>query len=219
MVLPSIKVVAFDCDGVMFDTRQSNSAFYNTVLAHFAMPALTEAQFSFVHMHTVDRSIAHLFEDRPQLIPQVRTFCRQLGYEPFIRAMVIEPELKPLLAWLKGRYKTAVATNRTTTMNRVMTFHQLEDAFDTVVCALDVARPKPHPDLLLETMARLAAGPAQTVYIGDSSLDMDAARSAGTRFIAYQNPALDADVHITRLGQVAALLSPAIDKADRFFIP
>jgi len=217
--LPFIKLVAFDCDGVMFDTRQANSAFYNAVLAHFAMPALTDAQFTFVHMHTVDRSIAHLFADQPELIPQVRVFCRDMGYEPFIRAMVIEPELKPLLAWLKGRYKTAVATNRTITMNRVIAFHQLENAFDTVVCALDVTRPKPHPDLLLETMGRLGAGPDQTVYIGDSCLDMDAARSAGTRFVAYQNPALDADVHITRLGQVAALLSPAIDKTDHFFIP
>jgi beta-phosphoglucomutase-like phosphatase (HAD superfamily) len=203
----SIQLVAFDCDGVMFDTRQSNSAYYNTVLAHFGLPAMTAAQFDFVHMHTVDRSIDRLFEAHPGRIPAVRDFCRQLGYEPFIRSMIMEPDLKALLAWLKGRFKTAVATNRTTSMARVMAFHQLEGAFDTMVCALDVDRPKPHPDLLLKTMERLGATPDQTVYIGDSPLDMAAARSARTGFIAYQNPALDADIHIGSLGQVRELLS------------
>jgi len=208
MVLQSIQLVAFDCDGVMFDTRRSNSDFYNTVLTRFGLPALTPAQFAFVHMHTVDRSLAFLFENRPERLPEVKTFCRQLGYEPFIRSMVIEPGLKPLLARLKGRFKTAVATNRTTSMGRVMAYHQLEGLFDTVVCALDVARPKPHPDLLIKTMAILGVGPDHTVYIGDSSLDREAAHGAGIRFIAYRNRDLDADVHIQCLDEVAVLLAP-----------
>ena len=33
-----IKLVAFDCDGVLFDSQQANIAFYNTILAHFDRP-------------------------------------------------------------------------------------------------------------------------------------------------------------------------------------
>jgi beta-phosphoglucomutase-like phosphatase (HAD superfamily) len=210
MMYSSIRLVAFDCDGVMFDTRQANSDYYNTILNHFGLPPMTEAQFAFVHMHTVDRSLAFLFEQRPDLLDAVNAFRGQMGYAPFIRAMIIEPHLKDLLVWLKPRCKTAVATNRADSMNRVLAFHQLQGAFDAVVCARDVARPKPHPDLLLAAMDRLGALPSQTVYIGDSPLDMLAAKAAAIRFIAYQNQELEADAHIRSLKEVQALLTTVI---------
>jgi phosphoglycolate phosphatase-like HAD superfamily hydrolase len=35
------------------------------------------------------------------------------------------------------------------------------------------------------------------MYIGDSILDQQAARAAGTQFVAFGNPDLEADRHIT----------------------
>jgi beta-phosphoglucomutase-like phosphatase (HAD superfamily) len=32
-------VVAFDCDGVLFDTEAANWAYYNHILGHFGRPA------------------------------------------------------------------------------------------------------------------------------------------------------------------------------------
>ena len=40
-----IKVVAFDCDGVMFDTTKANMSYYNEILEHFGQPTLTPDQF------------------------------------------------------------------------------------------------------------------------------------------------------------------------------
>ena len=59
-----IRVVAFDCDGVMFDTETVNKAYYNQILQHMSKPALTTDQFGFVHMHTADEAISHLFPDK-----------------------------------------------------------------------------------------------------------------------------------------------------------
>ena len=36
--MKNIKVVAFDCDGVMFDTTKANIAYYNQILDHFDRP-------------------------------------------------------------------------------------------------------------------------------------------------------------------------------------
>ena len=49
-----IKVVGFDCDGVLFDTKQANRAYYNRILNHFGKTAMTDEQFTFIHMHTLD---------------------------------------------------------------------------------------------------------------------------------------------------------------------
>ena len=59
----NIKVVAFDCDGVMFDTIEANKAYYNRILDYFGYPPLTPDQFAYTHMHTVDAALDFLFED------------------------------------------------------------------------------------------------------------------------------------------------------------
>jgi phosphoglycolate phosphatase-like HAD superfamily hydrolase len=63
----NIKVVAFDCDGVMFDTVKANTAYYNSVLHHFNRPDMTPEQFAYSHMHTADNAMVKLFDDEKTL--------------------------------------------------------------------------------------------------------------------------------------------------------
>jgi phosphoglycolate phosphatase len=201
-----VKAVVFDCDGVMFDTVAANTAYYDHILSHFGKPDMTPEQFAYTHMHTVDQALAYLFDDAAQLA-EARDFRKQMSYLPFLQFMEIEPGLKPLLRRLKSRYHTAVATNRTDTMNRVLRSHGLENTFDLVVTALDVANPKPHPDQLNKILDHFALTPDQAVFIGDSELDAAAARAAGVTFVAYANRRLAADFHIERLLQVEDILN------------
>ena len=67
MSLKHIELVAFDCDGVLFDTEQANRFYYSHILQHFGRAAVTDEQFRFVHMHTVHESMAYLFPDEKQL--------------------------------------------------------------------------------------------------------------------------------------------------------
>jgi HAD superfamily hydrolase (TIGR01509 family) len=200
-----IRVVAFDCDGVMFDTRSANRHYYNQILAHLGRPPMTGEQFAFVHMHTVDNSLAYLFED-PADLRKAQEFRSRMGYEPFLPYMQIEPTLRDLLGSLRPRYRTAIATNRTNTMGPLLEAFHLEDDFDLVVCASDVARPKPHPDVLLKILAHFGVEPRQVVYIGDSKLDEEAADAAGVTFVAYGDDGLGGAFRIRKLAELSALL-------------
>lgn len=202
----SIKVLAFDCDGVMFDTRKANAAYYNDLLAHLGRAPMTAEQFAYAQMHTVDESLALLFPDAEGRSAALRR-RREIGYGPYLKLMEMEPDLIPLLSKYQGRLNIAVATNRTDTMNKVLAMHGIEKYFDLVVTALDVPRPKPHPDPLLRVLDRFRAEPAEMLYVGDSDLDAAAAAAAGVPFAAYGNPALDAAFHISRLGELDRILS------------
>jgi len=199
-----LKVIAFDCDGVMFDTREANRAYYNQLLAHFKRPPMDDAQMEYVHINTVEKSVARLFE--PAAIAAVNEYRRAMGYLRFIRYMEIEPDLKTLLQGLRRTHKTAVATNRTDTMDRVLDEFDLTDQFDLVVTALDVPNPKPAPDCLDRVARTFQAAPSEVMYIGDSVLDQQAAQAAGTQFVAFDNPALTADQHITSLKELFYLV-------------
>lgn len=58
--------------------------------------------------------------------------------------------------------------------------HGLAERFATLQTA-DLARGKPAPDMLLKAMAETGAAAMRTVMIGDTTFDMEMARSAGTR--------------------------------------
>jgi len=201
----NIKVVAFDCDGVMFDTVKANTAYYNSVLHHFNRPDMTPEQFAYSHMHTADNAMVKLFDDE-KMLEAAQNYRRDMSYLPFLKYMEIEPYLKPLLEKLRPKYRTAVATNRTDTMNRVIIEHTLEGYFDIVVTALDVKRPKPYPDQLLKILEHFQIEPQQAIYVGDSELDAIAAKSAGIPIIAYNNKSLSADFHINSLKEIEDIL-------------
>jgi HAD superfamily hydrolase (TIGR01509 family) len=55
--------------------------------------------------------------------------------------------------------------------------------FAAVVCAEDVARPKPAPDIYLEACARLDVEPGNAVALEDSPIGVAAAAAAGLRVI------------------------------------
>jgi len=203
--MKNIKIVAFDCDGVMFDTKESNTAYYNQILGHFGRPAMTTEQFAYCHSHTADQSIAKLFDDE-ESFRAAQSYRKSMSYLPFLKYMEIEPYLKPLIETLRPRYKTAIATNRSDTMDRVISEHGLEGYFDLVVCSNDVDHPKPHPDQLIKILEHFGIEPCDSLYVGDSELDEIAAKAAGVPFVAYKNRSLSADFHIQSLKQIAGIL-------------
>jgi HAD superfamily hydrolase (TIGR01509 family) len=204
-----VKVIAFDCDGVLFDTHKANTEFYNHILTHMGKECLTPVQFSYVHMHTVDESLIFLFPDETERA-KAHAFRKYMDYMPFVRDMEMEPFLKPVLSRIRIRYKTAIATNRSDTMGAVIQEHKLEGLFDLIVSARDVPKPKPHPDPLLKILQHFSIRPEEAVYIGDSEVDELAARGAGVTLIAYRNLSLKTRYHINTLLELETLLEEAL---------
>jgi HAD superfamily hydrolase (TIGR01509 family) len=196
--------VVFDCDGVMFESRQANINFYNHLLAHFRLPLLMEEQVAYIHMATADESIRYVFKGTPYL-EQALAYRLQVDYTPFVRDMLPEPGLKELLALLKPRCGLAVATNRSNTIQKVIEYHGLAGYFDIVVSSLDVARPKPLPDSLLTILDFISIRPDQALYVGDSSVDAETAKAASVPFVAYKNKNLDAAFHVEQLLDIASV--------------
>ena len=202
----AIRVLTFDCDGVLFDTEAANKAFYNQILAYFNRPPMSEEQFAHAQMHTVDAAIANLFPD-PAEYEKAQQYRKETGYTPFIPYMQMDPDLVGLLEKYRESLHLAVATNRSDTMGKVLEIHGIAHYFDLVVTALDVNRPKPDPEQLNRALSHFKQPPGAMLYVGDSLLDARAAEAAGVWFAACRNPELSAHFHIERLSELASILS------------
>jgi phosphoglycolate phosphatase len=201
----SVSALILDCDGVMFDSRQANTNFYNHILGHFGLPPMTEDKVAFVHMNTAQESIRHIFKGT-SYEQDAQKYRLVLDYTPFVKDMIIEPDLKEVLRLLKPRVGLAVATNRSNTIGRVLETNGLTDFFDIVVSSLDVQNPKPHPESLFKILDFFSIGPDESVYVGDSTVDYDTAKAAGVHFVSFKNRGLKADFHVDRLRDVIPFL-------------
>ena len=203
--MEQVSVVIFDCDGVMFDSRRANEAYYNHILAQFGKPPMNSEECDYVHMNTAEQSVAYLFRNDPKL-KDALAYRHRVSYLPFIHSMEMEPYLKSFLQYLRPTYRTAISTNRSDTMGPVLSEHGLEGYFDIVVSCLDVKHPKPDPESVIKILDHFGLTPHQAIYIGDSEIDEQAAKAAGIPLVAYKNPALSADYHVTHFKEIEDLL-------------
>ncbi|TET92562.1 MAG: HAD family hydrolase [Desulfobacteraceae bacterium] len=201
----SVSVIIFDCDGVMFDSRQANVNFYNHILFHFGLPTLTDKDVEFVHMHTVVESLNHIFRGTTY-VAKAQEYRLKLDYIPFIKDMVIEPGLKEVLDVLKPDYGLAVATNRSNTIGKVLELNGLSHYFDIVVSSLDVENPKPHPESIFKILNFFRIEPQECFYVGDSEVDSTVCQASGIPLIAYKSKALQADYYIDNLLDILKII-------------
>ncbi|MFH0813692.1 MAG: HAD-IA family hydrolase [Pseudomonadota bacterium] len=199
-------MVIFDCDGVMFDSRKANIAFYNTILQHFGKSPLTDKDIEIVQMFTAEESINYLFRDDPRR-SDAQEYRRHLDYNQWISLLTMEPYLEEVLSALKHHYQVALATNRTNTIHPILKRFNLDKYFDFVVSALDVNNPKPHPESLFKILNHFSIDAPEAVYVGDSMVDYEVTQKTNILFIAYKHPQLKAAYHIGDLRELLLLLS------------
>lgn len=201
------KIAIFDCDGVLFDTREANRHYYNEILKKFRNRLLTEEELSFVHMQTADEAIKYLFKDMPEVVEEVRKYAKEIiDYGKFMGFMRPEPEVFETLGIIKPEMHTALFTNRSTTMPRLIKDFSLDKWFDKIVCAMDVERPKPDPEGMLMILRELDIPREKAIYIGDSVVDEEVAIRSGVPLIAYKNKKLKAMFHVKRFSEIAQII-------------
>jgi len=201
-----LKLVVFDCDGVMFDSRETNRAYYNHLLDTFECQAMAEEDVDFVHAHNVFDSVEYIFRNHPHInMEEVEKYRGQLDYAPFLDRMVMAPDLLEFLKAISPRYHRAISTNRTNTMDMVLDIFSLRPWFEFVVTAQTAPRPKPAPDGLYMILEHFDLQVDEAVYIGDSSVDRDHCASVGMEFIAFNNQKLQAHHHVDAFMKILTL--------------
>ncbi|OGR04162.1 MAG: beta-phosphoglucomutase [Deltaproteobacteria bacterium RIFOXYD12_FULL_50_9] len=204
--MTTLKLVIFDCDGVMFDSKEANRYYYNDLLAHFGHQPMSEDDLEFVHINHVMGSISHIFRHYQDDMAAVDSFRKSLDYVPYLQYMHMEPDLKEFLQFLQANgYQTAISTNRTTTMPIILEMFGLKSFFDMVVTALDVTQPKPHPEALHKILERFQVAATECIYIGDSEIDREHTAALGMRLIAFKNNELAAEYHVRSFREISEL--------------
>ena len=192
-----IRCVIYDCDGVMFDSLEANKKLYNDLCALVGRDPLNEEEVKYVHMHTVYETIQLIFGKGNDLEKKALELVKGIDWRDYITYLKMEPYLLQILNLLKTNdILRVINTNRTTSMKYIMEHFHLSPFFEMVVTALDVKEPKPHPESVEKILQTLNLSKEETVFVGDSEVDQQAAKSSGVKFVAYKNKDIAGDAYI-----------------------
>ncbi|PLX94461.1 MAG: hypothetical protein C0621_05435 [Desulfuromonas sp.] len=199
--------IIFDCDGVLFESRQANLAYYNEILRQFDVPEVRLGTDEAALCHTASSPVVLEELVGKERVADALIVASALDYRQFIPFMEPEPEMATVVAELSRHYTLGVATNRGSSMHELLEHFSLDSYFSSVVTSRDVPRPKPYPDMLLLSSQQLTIPHERLLFVGDSELDRQAARGAGIRFVSYKGEAKE-DLAVSGHRQLWEMVSP-----------
>jgi HAD superfamily hydrolase (TIGR01509 family) len=193
----NIRCVIYDCDGVLFDSIEANTRLYNDLCERVGRAPLKEEEIRYVHTHTVYEAVHFMFGHEDGLEKRAFESLKQIDLRDYIVYLKMEPYLLQTLNLLKANgILRAINTNRTTSMVHLIERYHLGPFFEMVVTALDVTSPKPHPESVEKIIQKFNLNKEEAVFVGDSEVDQQTAKSSGVRFIAYKNREIANDAFI-----------------------
>ncbi len=205
----AVRLVIFDCDGVLFDSWNANVAFYDSILTELGEPPLDASGRELCHRLSGPQLWSHLFEHDHPLLRRAKEIAARADYGPFYRLMRPVAELETTLSRLAAHCPLALATNRGRTVTGVVGEFRLDRFLSHWVGILDVAHPKPAPDMLLACLERTGIAADGAVFVGDTSSDCAAATAAEIAYVGIGTES-GAAYRISELRELPALLRIAL---------
>ncbi len=193
------KLVIFDLDGTLIETAPEISDAVNDTLASVGLPS--------VSLHDVQRWIGHgalalLFKavasvtgrdveelrDAPDLQALTPQFDRNYAARCGTRSYLY-PGARETLEVLRAQgLRMAVVTNKEARYTEaILAQHGLSAFFDLVVSGNTFPTRKPDPSGVLHVIDKLGVTAEQTLFVGDSSIDVSTARNAGVSVYLFSH--------------------------------
>jgi len=202
-----LDLVIFDADGVLFESVESNIAYYNAIFKVLGEAALSQQEERDCIFMAASQVFAMRAQGDVSRVAQMHQIGLGLEFTPFFELLRPPFPLRPFLIELTRRYRIGLATNRSATIPAVLEHLDIHDLFHAVASARDKIAPKPAPDMLKLCLERAGARPETAVYVGDSPYDYQAATAAGIPFIG-----LGSLVECSNLIETLADLPAALEK-------
>lgn len=179
-----IKLVIFDFDGTIADTRKAIVVAKQKTMEKLGLEVKDEETCA----STIGLSAKKGFQATyPELSEQMLDECVVTYRRVFEEIKekyppVLFPDVVETLEWLKKRgITTTIATSRNNaSLGGFLQQMNLAEYFPYALGGQDTEQLKPHPEPVLKTLQDLSCKAEQTLVIGDMWMDIEMGKGAGT---------------------------------------
>lgn len=183
------KAYLFDCDGTIADSMPLHYVAWKTVLAEWNCEFAEELFYEWGGM-PVGEIISQLNQRHGLAMPfdALQQRKEELFYAN-LPLMKVVPEVLEHIEARHGEIPFAVVSGSTQESVRAsLTALNLLDRFQTLVCAGDYKRGKPHPEPFLMAAERLEIAPEHCLVFEDGQMGIESAMAAGMATVRIGTP-------------------------------
>jgi phosphoglycolate phosphatase len=182
-----VKLIIFDFDGTLVDSRSLIWESHRIVFSQFRLPPPSPKESLALVGKTLDIILAQLAGDTAPIRDMVKAYDLLL---PQLRADPVFAErpfdgVGDLLRDLSSHHNAVLgmATGHTSvTVAPALAALEWHGLFRTIQAA-DTAPSKPHPGMLLQALQATGIEPDNAIFVGDTTYDMEMARAAAVQSI------------------------------------
>ncbi len=176
-----IKAVIFDLDGTLLDTLSDIANSLNEAIASLGCdPYDDETVRSFIGNGVVN--LVRLALENQGIYKHVDdtvTRFREIYSEKYNIKTKPYKDIELVLEKAKAMgLALGVCSNKPNPLTQLLIAEHFNDTFDFVLGEVDFIARKPAPDMALEVAANLGALPREVLFVGDSTVDVQTAKSA-----------------------------------------
>lgn len=212
-----IRAVAFDMDGTLVDSLESIADAYNHMFSALDYPLMTIEQVARYTSISLKDFVSKYFPvEQGELAVKIFRDYYQTFYREKSRMM---PDVMETLEDINGAVVKGVVTNkRGEYARRVAEDHGFAGQMARIIGAEDGFQAKPAPDMFAEFIRSTGATPGDTIYVGDSPVDVEAATNAGIDAFVLSGPIFSGEelaLHrprrvLRRISELPAALEPIV---------
>ncbi len=184
-----IKTILFDFDGTLVNTNEIIKLTLNEISIKYAGKELAAKDFDDMLGKPLKDQMAHIYglsgDKLKSKYPEFFELYRELYNS---RRDDLTKEFDGVVEMLEALYNEGIAMGIVSSKGTDGIRHGLEKFglskyFSIVLSKYDVENNKPHPEGLFKAMKHLDSNTENTIFVGDSSHDLLAAKNAGVPFV------------------------------------
>ena len=175
----TFRAAVFDLDGTLLDSYEGIHDALSDVLAHFGRPPVTVEETRRLVGHGLEALIAKVLPEELRADAVHHFRFRYKVNAPKLTKLMPGAELVVSELWRRG-IRLAIASNKPAVFSRqLLAGFGLAELF-TFIGGPDLGfTEKPDPAMVLAALRAMRASPAETLYVGDMTVDISTARAAG----------------------------------------
>ncbi|MFC2082842.1 HAD family hydrolase [Candidatus Bipolaricaulota bacterium] len=187
----AIRALIFDFDGLILDTETPMRTSWLEIFDEHGL-IVPEEQWALLLGSSADPPEAYdlLEEHLGRLIDRSAIHDRRMERElKLLESEVLLPGIRQLIdnAQSAGLSLAVASSSERAWVEGLLKQHDLITPFNAIVCAEDVVKTKPSPDLFLRALERLEVPPEEAIVFEDSEHGVSAAKAAGVFCVAVPN--------------------------------
>lgn len=173
------KIILFDLDGVLFNTKKNMEHSWNDVKKKFGINVNFKFYFNQIGI-PFNQILKKLHIDKNKKKIELFYKKKSIFYNRFVK---IYPNVKTTLEYLKNKkYKIGIVTSKDKFRTaKLIKSYKLE--FSVVICPSKKLRGKPFPDPINKALKNVKVKHQNAFYVGDTENDLLAAKKSFVKFI------------------------------------